>query len=70
MLKSKQHTVAGADDATLAADIAAYKAVFDVAVQPAKAKPAAVDRNDPSTWARPNLDNLKASILSDWKAAA
>lgn len=28
---------------------------------------APIDRNDPTTWRRPNLDKLKASILADWK---
>ncbi len=62
----------------LAAETADYKAAFDVIVRrPAKKSSAAaeapiarIDRKDPSTWQRPNLDKLKASILEDWKSNA
>lgn len=76
MRKSKQDNLADAYEAAIAAQIASYKAVFGVDTPPANAangqrsQPAGVDRSDPSTWRRPNLDNLRASILSDWKAAA
>jgi len=58
-------------DALIAEDIAAYNAAFEideVRRNSADAKTAAFqpDRNDPSTWKRPNLDKLKASILADW----
>lgn len=78
MQKSKQDNLADAYEAAIAAEIASYKAVFGVETLPViakaangqRSKPAGADRNDPSTWRRPNLDNLKASIISDWKAAA
>ena len=78
MQKSKQDNLADAYDAVLAIDIAAYKAVFGVETLPAKSnvtdhqrsKQASVDRKDPSTWRRPNLDSLKASIIADWRSAA
>ena len=68
MRKFKQDNLADAYDAAVEAHIAAYKAVFDPSF--VKEKSVDVDRNDPSTWRRPNLDNLKASILSDWNAVA
>jgi len=61
-----------------AEEMEAYKAVFDVEIRRPLKRSAAVaerssvkvDRKDPSTWRRPNLDNLKASILADWKGEA
>jgi len=36
----------------------------------AEEQPVLPKRDDPNTWSRPNLDNLKASILADWKTSA
>jgi len=54
--------------AVIAEDVAAYNAVFSVEAERMKRRheEVAPDRNDPSTWKRPNLDKLKASILADW----
>jgi len=78
--QSRMRVKAAADHraAILAADVEAYKAVFEVDdVRPTKrsesdaeASTVAIDRKDPSTWRRPNLDNLKASILAEWKGGA
>jgi len=53
----------------IAADIALYKAVFEVdgdwqndVAEPSKT--VWPNRKDPSTWPRPNLDKLKASTFA------
>lgn len=68
------------EEVALETEIAAYKAVFDYKRygQVTRRDDALgrrvrgidnftpIQRDDPSTWKRPNMDKLKASIRADW----
>lgn len=70
MLRSKRYIFDDRDEAALNAEIEAYKSVFEMHRPCDSGCYTPIDRNDPSTWRRPNLDTLKASVLADWKADA